>query len=91
MAQRIRTGSGAWVWDPAVVDWQGAEVELSDQGQLLRLDRLVRRRDTGDWWVLDFKSARQTRSCSQTWWPSCRLTGGWCRRSIRRSAYAPPS
>jgi ATP-dependent helicase/nuclease subunit A len=24
---------------------------------LLRIDRLVRRRDTGVWWVLDYKSA----------------------------------
>lgn len=57
MAQRIRGGAGAWAWDPQSVDWQGAEVALSVQGQLLRLDRLVRHRATGDWWVLDFKSA----------------------------------
>jgi len=59
MAQRIRSGAAAWVWDPLVVDWQAAEVELSHVGQLLRLDRLVRRRDTGAWWVLDFKSGLQ--------------------------------
>jgi ATP-dependent helicase/nuclease subunit A len=59
MAQRIRGGAGAWAWDPEVVDWQGAEVALSVQGQLLRLDRLVRLRVSGDWWVFDFKSASQ--------------------------------
>ena len=56
MAQRIRGGEGAWVWDEAVVDWQANEVPLSHGGRSLRLDRLVRRRD-GAWWVLDFKSA----------------------------------
>jgi len=63
MAQRILAGEGAWSWDPAVVDWQGNEVELLHQGELLRLDRLVRRADgasgKGEWWVLDFKSASQ--------------------------------
>ena len=59
LAQRIHTGEGAWAWQAEVVDWQGNEVELNHQGQLLRLDRLVRRRDTGAWWVLDYKSAPQ--------------------------------
>ena len=59
MAQRIAMGEGAWSWDPAVVDWQGNELELFAAGQLLRLDRLVRRADTGDWWVLDYKSESQ--------------------------------
>lgn len=57
MAQRILQGEGAWAWDPAQVDWQGNEVELHAGGELLRLDRLVRRRDNGEWWVLDYKSA----------------------------------
>lgn len=57
MAQRILHGEGAWAWDPAQVDWQANEVELHFAGELLRLDRLVRRRDTAEWWVLDFKSA----------------------------------
>ncbi len=56
-AQRILSGQGAWVWDDAVVGWQGNEVELMYQGEPYRLDRLVRRKDTGDWWVLDFKSS----------------------------------
>jgi ATP-dependent helicase/nuclease subunit A len=59
MAQRILQGEGAWAWDPAQVDWQGNEVELHAGGELLRLDRLVRRRDSGEWWVLDYKSAAQ--------------------------------
>ena len=59
MAQRIRSGAGAWVWDERVVAWQAAEVELAVDGRLMRIDRLVRRRDTGAWWVLDFKSAAE--------------------------------
>ena len=61
MARLILGGEGAWAWDPAIVDWQGNEVELLHRGELLRLDRLVRRRDPSsgvcEWWVLDFKSA----------------------------------
>ena len=57
MARRIVHGEGSWSWDASQVDWQGNEVELHFGGELLRLDRLVRRRDTGEWWVLDFKSA----------------------------------
>ncbi len=56
MAQDILRGEGAWAWDAGTVDWQGTEVELFHQGELLRMDRLVRRRDSGEWWVLDFKS-----------------------------------
>ena len=54
MAQRILEGEGAWAWQ--AVDWQGNEVELLHEGKLLRLDRLVRRAGSGEWWVLDFKS-----------------------------------
>lgn len=57
LAQRILQGAGAWVWDHAVVGWQENEVELMYQGEPLRLDRLVQRKDTLDWWVLDYKSA----------------------------------
>ena len=59
MAQRILTGAGAWAWDARVVQWEGNEVELYFEGQHLRLDRLVQRRDAGHedhWWVLDYKS-----------------------------------
>ena len=62
MAQRILAGEGAWAWDDAVIGWQGNEIELTAQGKLLRLDRLVRRKDTGDWWVLDYKSESQPHS-----------------------------
>ncbi|HWP11121.1 MAG TPA: UvrD-helicase domain-containing protein [Ramlibacter sp.] len=57
MAQRILTGEGAWAWDPASVDWQANEVPLHHEGDLLRLDRLVRRTASGEWWVLDYKAA----------------------------------
>ena len=59
MARRIRTGEGAWAWDAAVIDWQGNEVTLLHGGETQRVDRLVRRRDTGEWWVLDYKSAHR--------------------------------
>ncbi|MGE0098389.1 MAG: UvrD-helicase domain-containing protein [Hydrogenophaga sp.] len=57
MAQRIVAGEASWAWDAAQLVHWGNEVELFHQGELFRLDRLVRRRDTGDWWVLDYKSA----------------------------------
>ena len=57
MARRIVQGEAAWAWDDAVVDDAGNEVDIFHGGELLRLDRLVRRTDTGEWWVLDFKSA----------------------------------
>jgi ATP-dependent helicase/nuclease subunit A len=57
MAGRILQGDAAWAWDPAVVAWSGNEVELHFEGQLLRMDRLLQRRDNGHWWVLDYKSA----------------------------------
>jgi len=57
MAERIRCGPAAWVWDTASIDWHGNEVTLFHAGQTLRIDRLVRHRDSGVWWVLDYKSA----------------------------------
>jgi len=60
LAQRIQAGEGAWAWNPDAVAWQGNEVDLVYQGQPLRLDRLVQRKDVGfegQWWVLDYKSA----------------------------------
>ena len=57
-AERILHGEGAWVWQTEQLLWHGSEVELAHAGQLLRLDRLVRHRDSG-WWVLDYKSAAQ--------------------------------
>ena len=60
LAQRIMAGEGAWAWRDEVVAWQGNEVDLVHEGQALRLDRLVQRKDAGHeghWWVLDYKSA----------------------------------
>ncbi len=61
IARRIVSGPAAWVWDAARLTQWGNEVELFHQGDLLRLDRLVRERgagaEPGAWWVLDFKSA----------------------------------
>ena len=57
MARAIVQGEAAWAWDPTQLDHWGNEVEIWADGQLLRMDRLVRRRDTGHWWVLDHKSA----------------------------------
>lgn len=57
LAQRIRAGQGAWVWDDRRVDWHGNEVTLVHEGETLRIDRLVRERDGGAWWILDYKSA----------------------------------
>ena len=57
MARRIVSGEAAWAWDAQALNHWGNEVELFHQGELLRLDRLVRRRDSGEWWVLDYKSA----------------------------------
>jgi ATP-dependent helicase/nuclease subunit A len=56
MAQRIVAGQGAWAWEPQRVAWAANEVPLQHGGQFLRIDRLVRRLDTGEWWVLDYKS-----------------------------------
>jgi ATP-dependent helicase/nuclease subunit A len=57
MAQRILSGEGAWAWDVSTVEWHGNEVEVMHRGEVLRIDRLVRR--GGEWWVLDYKSAAQ--------------------------------
>ena len=58
MAQCILEGEGAWAWDSTVVEWHANEVPLHHRGELLRLDRLVRRTG-GEWWVLDYKSAHR--------------------------------
>ena len=57
LAERIRAGAGAWAWDADVLEWHGNEVALVHEGQTLRIDRLVRHRDSGAWWVFDYKSA----------------------------------
>jgi len=65
MAERILQGEGAWAWDAEQLAWQGNEIELMYQGQLLRLDRLVQCKgvdNAGPWWVLDYKSAESPQS-----------------------------
>ena len=56
MATAVLTGEAAWAWDATQIEIALAETELVWQGQLLRIDRVVKHRD-GAWWVLDFKSA----------------------------------
>lgn len=58
-ARAIVDGEAAWAWDDSVLQWQGNEINLYHRGRNLRMDRLVRRKDTGHWWVLDYKSAAQ--------------------------------
>ena len=57
MARTIACGAASWAWDSRCVAWWGNEVTLQVQGRTLRLDRLLRRQDSGEWWVLDYKSA----------------------------------
>ncbi len=56
-AKAMLTGEGAWIWDATKIDWQANEYELVHQGRVMRIDRLVRQRETQMWWVIDFKSA----------------------------------
>jgi ATP-dependent helicase/nuclease subunit A len=65
MARAIVSGEAAWAWDADQLTHWGNEVELWFEGQLLRLDRLVRRRDSGEWWVLDHKSAERPEQQAQ--------------------------
>ena len=61
LARNIFKGEAAWAWSPDEVLDAFNEVELTHQGQRLRIDRLVRRRAQASapesWWVLDYKSA----------------------------------
>jgi ATP-dependent helicase/nuclease subunit A len=57
-ALAVTQGEGAWAWDEQCVGFAGNEVEMTVAGALMRLDRLVFRRDTQQWWVLDFKSSQ---------------------------------
>jgi ATP-dependent helicase/nuclease subunit A len=58
-AKVMLTGEAAWLWDERHIDWQANEYELFHDGRSLRIDRLVRHRETQTWWVIDFKSAAQ--------------------------------
>ena len=60
LARCILHGQAAWAWQLEAIAWAGNEVGVVYQGQPLRLDRLVLRRDAGhhgEWWVLDYKTA----------------------------------
>ena len=61
-AHRILSGEGAWAWGETI-EWQANEVDLCEEGQLYRIDRLVRTRARDSapatWWVIDYKSASQ--------------------------------
>jgi ATP-dependent helicase/nuclease subunit A len=58
LARNILHAPALQTWlDPAALAWAGNEVALNDQGQTLRIDRLVAL-DTPkgrEWWVLDYK------------------------------------
>jgi ATP-dependent helicase/nuclease subunit A len=56
-ALQMLNGEAAWLWDEAYIDWQANEYELVHRGRVLRIDRLVKHRETQMWWVIDFKSA----------------------------------
>ena len=57
MALAILRGQGAWCFDPQALSWAGNEVGIQVGGRSLRIDRLVQRRDSAHWWVLDYKSS----------------------------------
>ena len=61
LARCIFTGEAAWAWSADELLEAFDEVELTHEGQRLRIDRLVRRRASATepetWWVLDYKSA----------------------------------
>ena len=58
MAQRIRAGRGRLGLGRRMRSTGRATKSRSVHGgELLRIDRLVRHRESGTWWVLDYKSA----------------------------------
>ncbi|QDL54879.1 UvrD-helicase domain-containing protein [Rhodoferax aquaticus] len=59
MAVAIVGGQGAWAWNSGLLAWHGNEVAMVCAGKNVRIDRLVRRADSGQWWVFDYKSAFQ--------------------------------
>jgi ATP-dependent helicase/nuclease subunit A len=58
-AQVMHSGEAAWLWDSDQVQWSGNEVDLSFDGQMLRIDRLVKLHKPDaqgrQWWVVDYK------------------------------------
>lgn len=61
--QKILNGQAAWAWDTKQLLWHANEVDITWQGELKRIDRLVLRKAHGNepncWWVLDYKSNTQ--------------------------------
>ena len=57
MALGILQGEGAWAWDTTQLRWWGNEVPMIQRGRTIRLDRLVQQDASGEWWILDYKSA----------------------------------
>ncbi len=58
-ANQMLTGEAAWMWDTTKIDWQANEYEVFHEGRVLRIDRLIKERETQRWWVIDFKSAHE--------------------------------
>ena len=85
MACGILSGEAAWAWDADQLDWYANEVPIVHQGRSLRIDRLVRLKALGQWWVLDYKSSSQPQLqpdlCAQL----------QLYRAAVASAYADPS
>ncbi len=46
-------------FDRLQLRWAGNEVPIADQGEVLRIDRLVQMAGDGGWWVLDYKLSPQ--------------------------------
>ena len=57
--RRFCAAKAIGLWDADALDWHANEVPMLVGGRTLRLDRLVRQRDSGQWWVLDYKSSAQ--------------------------------
>ncbi len=60
-ARAILKGRGAWAWDAQQVRWHANEVPVVIEGQMHRIDRLVRLKNEV-WWVIDYKSASDPQS-----------------------------
>ena len=56
-AWAIVNGEGRWAWDAQRLGFHANEVAVYLQGRSLRIDRLVQEKDSGHWWVLDYKTS----------------------------------
>ncbi len=56
-AVAIVSGEGRWAWDAQRLAFHANEVAVYLQGRSLRIDRLVQEKDSGHWWVLDYKTS----------------------------------